>query len=87
MNCKVALQTILDQVDYTNKACRPNEMVAAVLPVEVIELAKEAIAKEPQTSEAVILVRDMLNYCREYLQDGEYGFQLQLKAEELVGRK
>ena len=30
------LRLILDQVDYTNGACRPNEMVGAVLPRELI---------------------------------------------------
>ena len=40
---EVALRTILDQVDYTSGACRPNELVAAVLPVEIIKLAREAL--------------------------------------------
>jgi hypothetical protein len=40
---KAALLTVLDQVDYTRGACAPTEMVAAVLPVEVIALARKAI--------------------------------------------
>lgn len=47
MDCKTALLTILDQVDYTNGACHLTEMVGAVLPKEVIALAREAIAREP----------------------------------------
>lgn len=46
MNCRIALQTVLDQVDYTNGACRFTEMVGAVLPKEVIVLARKAIADE-----------------------------------------
>ena len=38
-----ALQTILDAVDYTVGNCRPNEMVGAVLPVELIKQAKESL--------------------------------------------
>jgi hypothetical protein len=46
MDCRTALLTVLDQVDYTNGACRLNEMVGAVLPKEVIVLARKAIADE-----------------------------------------
>ncbi len=46
MDCRTALLTVLDQVDYTNGACRMNEMVGAVLPKEVIALARKAIADE-----------------------------------------
>ena len=46
MDCKTALLTILDQVDYVLGVCAPNEMVAAVLPPEVIALARKAIADE-----------------------------------------
>lgn len=38
-----ALLLLLDQVDYMSGACRINEAVGAVLPVEVIELCREAI--------------------------------------------
>ena len=44
MDCRTALATVLDQVDYTAGNCRPNEMVGAVLPKEVIVLARQAIA-------------------------------------------
>ena len=40
------LLVILDQVDYTNGACRPNEMVGAVLPKVVIEQARELLKKK-----------------------------------------
>lgn len=46
MDCRTALLTILDQVDYTNGACSFTEMVGAVLPKEVIALARKAIADE-----------------------------------------
>ena len=38
------LLTVLDQVDYTDGACGLTEMVGAVLPKEVIVLAREALA-------------------------------------------
>lgn len=42
-----ALRTVLDQVDYMADPpnCRLNEMVGAVLPQEVIALARAAIAR------------------------------------------
>jgi len=46
MNCKSALQTILDHVDYTTGVCQVNEMVGAVLPKEIIFLARQALASE-----------------------------------------
>ena len=46
MNCRTALLTVLDQVDFTQGACSFTEMVGAVLPKEVIELARDAIAEE-----------------------------------------
>lgn len=46
MNCKTALQTLLDQVDYTKGNCRPNEMVGAVLPKEIIKLCRQAILED-----------------------------------------
>ncbi len=39
-----ALRTLLDQVDYTAGACGVTEMVGAVLPKEVIERCKKALA-------------------------------------------
>jgi hypothetical protein len=41
---RVALATVLDQVDYTQGACSPTEMVAAVLPQPVLEFARAALA-------------------------------------------
>lgn len=42
MDCRTALLTLLDQVDYTAGNCRPNEMVGAVLDKRVIALCREA---------------------------------------------
>lgn len=42
MDCRTALLTLLDQVDYTAGNCRPNEMVGAVLSKEVIALCRQA---------------------------------------------
>lgn len=38
------LQVLLDQVDYTSGACSLTEMVGAVLPKQVIENARIALA-------------------------------------------
>ena len=58
MDCKTALQIILDHVDYTTGACQVNEMIGAVLPKEIIILAKQAITPEalpaPTTKEKCI---------------------------------
>jgi len=40
---RAALAVILDAVDYTNGNCGPTEMVAAVLPVELISQARAAL--------------------------------------------
>jgi hypothetical protein len=40
---RIALQLILDHVDYTNGACGLTEMVGAVLPKEIIERARIAL--------------------------------------------
>jgi hypothetical protein len=40
---RAALGTILDSVDYTDGACRPNEQVGAVLPKCVINQARAAL--------------------------------------------
>ena len=42
---KYALLVLLDQVDYTNNACGVTEMVGAVLPVSVIQLARAALTE------------------------------------------
>lgn len=44
MNVRTALQTVLDQVDYTDGACTVTEMVGATLPEEVIAQARAALA-------------------------------------------
>lgn len=46
MTCKEALQAILDAVDYTSGACSVTEMVGAVLPRELVILARQAIKDE-----------------------------------------
>src|SRR5258708_6825333 len=46
MTTREALLLILDQVDYTAGNCSITEMVGAVLPKEVIELCRKAIADE-----------------------------------------
>jgi hypothetical protein len=47
LTIREALLTVLNQVDYTVGACSPTEMVAAVLPTEIIALARAAL-KEPK---------------------------------------
>lgn len=42
-----ALRLILDQVDYTKGNCGPNEMVAAVLPKQVLEICHRALEHAP----------------------------------------
>jgi hypothetical protein len=42
MDCRTALLTLLDQVDYTAGNCRPNEMVGGVLPKEIIAMCRKA---------------------------------------------
>ena len=42
-NLWAALGVLLDSVDYTSGACKLNEAVGAVLPIEIIEKAKAAL--------------------------------------------
>jgi hypothetical protein len=42
---EAALLTVLDQVDYVRQNCSVTEMVGAVLPKEVIELARTKLAE------------------------------------------
>lgn len=49
MDCRTALLTILDHVDYTAGNCRPNEMVSAVLPREIIRLCREAAQQQSES--------------------------------------
>lgn len=46
MTTREALLLVLDHVDYTRGACGITEMVAAVLPKNVIELARAAIEQD-----------------------------------------
>lgn len=49
LSLRDALLTVLDQVDYMAGNCSPTEMVAAVLPKEIIVLARRALETEPTT--------------------------------------
>jgi hypothetical protein len=40
---KSVIRLLLDHVDYTSGACRVNELVGAVLPLEIIQQAKAAV--------------------------------------------
>jgi hypothetical protein len=42
MDCRTALLTLLDSMDYTVGNCRPNEMVGAVVPAEMIRMCRQA---------------------------------------------
>jgi hypothetical protein len=42
---RATLALVLDQVDYTQKACTPEEMVGAVLPREVLTRAHAVLEK------------------------------------------
>jgi hypothetical protein len=48
LNLREALELVLDQVDYTRGACAPTEMVAAVLPVNVLTIAHDALTRDAQ---------------------------------------
>jgi chorismate mutase len=41
-----ALRILLDQIDYEEGACRPNEMIGAVLPVEVLRRCKNVLREK-----------------------------------------
>ena len=49
MNYKEALLLLLDCIDYESGACRANEPIGGVLPVEVLRLAKEAAQQSVQS--------------------------------------
>jgi hypothetical protein len=55
MNSKEALLTVLDHVDYTRNSCKAMEMVGAVLPKEVIDLARDAIEEESKQDVAPVI--------------------------------
>jgi hypothetical protein len=44
LDLRDALLLVLDHVDYMHRACTITEAVGAVLPVNVIEIARAAIA-------------------------------------------
>lgn len=46
MTVNGALGAILDAVDYLSGACRPNEMVGAVLPAQLLRDAKAVLVSE-----------------------------------------
>ena len=43
MTLELALQLVLDQVDYINGNCRPNEMVGAVLSEDILKKVRGAL--------------------------------------------
>jgi hypothetical protein len=53
MTPKEYLQIVLDQVDYERGACRPTEMVGAVLPREVLAKAREIAQAADEIADAV----------------------------------
>jgi hypothetical protein len=54
MDCKTALITVLDQIDYTTRACQVNEMIGAVLPRAVISMARDAIKTDTEQLAALL---------------------------------
>jgi hypothetical protein len=50
MMLRIALQVVLDQIDYTQGACTPTEMVGACLPREVLEMAHEVLENTKEQS-------------------------------------
>ena len=54
MTEREALQLVLDQVDYTAHACQFTDMVGAVLPLQVIKLARRALAENSDPMSKVL---------------------------------
>lgn len=50
MDALEALRLVLDQVDYESGACRVNEPVGAVLPRDVLALARGVAQAQPKPS-------------------------------------
>ena len=73
MDCRTALLTVLDQVDYTSGACSLNEMVGACLPKNVIALARQAITEEnlkvDRTDELVRFLENAIKFVYHYYGD------------------
>ena len=40
---RIALRLLLDNIDYDAGNCRVNELIGAVLPIEILRRAKKAI--------------------------------------------
>jgi len=55
LDCRTALLTLLDQIDYTAGNCRPNEMIGAILPANVLALCREA-AQQPLAADPALPV-------------------------------
>ena len=65
---KDAILLVLDQVDFTHGACGPFEMVGAVLPEQVLVLAKASVLSAPDGPQKVALqsligVLDYTQHC------------------------
>ena len=54
MDIKTALLTVLDQVDYTAGNCSVTEMIGAVLPKEIISLARTALRSYDKEYEQLV---------------------------------
>lgn len=42
---RTALLLLLDNIDYSVGNCRPNEMIAAILPREILVVARRAVSQ------------------------------------------
>jgi hypothetical protein len=58
---RASLLVVLDQVDYTRGACSVTEMVGAVLPKEVIDLARKTLGQAPADATNQSSDRDRLS--------------------------
>lgn len=54
MTEREALQLILDHVDYMDYSCQFTDMVGAVLPLQVIKLARRALAENSDSMSKVL---------------------------------
>ena len=54
MTEREALQLVLDHVDYMAYSCQCTDMVGAVLPVQVIKLARKALAENSDPMSKVL---------------------------------
>jgi hypothetical protein len=51
LDTNALLRLLLDSVDYTGGACRPNEMIGAVLPKSLLEKCKESVKSKPPSDQ------------------------------------